>query len=261
MGGRRHRMLPVDPRPSRADPEARRVRKELEKEHSYEWVPPVILTLIGIGLAYDVTKDVEKHEEKHHQEEREIEERRRRRRGDRDRDRDSRHGSSRRSRRHNDDDERGEDDEQERDRARSDDEDDRERRRRRRHRSARARSERRPRGDVQSVGYHEGLGVPVDSRLESAENGEADDSRRDGGLDRADLLEKGEGSGWSRKDFGHDSHDEYDDQGRYRRRRRNYYDEDDEDDDDFDYEYVRGRKDLDDRRTRRPLPRRRSSDW
>ncbi|KAF3767845.1 hypothetical protein M406DRAFT_321745, partial [Cryphonectria parasitica EP155] len=58
------KFLPPDPRPSKAHPEHRRIRKELEKEHGYGWVPPVILGLIGIGLAYDVTKDVEKAEER-----------------------------------------------------------------------------------------------------------------------------------------------------------------------------------------------------
>ncbi|PSR76544.1 hypothetical protein BD289DRAFT_172418 [Coniella lustricola] len=59
-----HRFLPPDPRPSKAHPEHRRRRKELEKEHNYEWVPPIILGLLGITLAYDVTKDVAKLEEK-----------------------------------------------------------------------------------------------------------------------------------------------------------------------------------------------------
>lgn len=62
-------ILPVDLRPSRADPEARRLRKELEKEHGYEWIPPIVLGLIGITLAWDVAKDVSKCEERKEQEE------------------------------------------------------------------------------------------------------------------------------------------------------------------------------------------------
>lgn len=82
MGGRK--ILPFDPRPSRADAEHRRLRKEMEKEHQYEWVPPIVLGLLGITLAWDVTKDVAKCEERKKKEEEEKEkeedERRRRRR-------------------------------------------------------------------------------------------------------------------------------------------------------------------------------------
>lgn len=67
------KLLPVDPRPSRADPEARRVRKEMEKEHSYEWIPPIVLGLIGITLAWDVAKDVSKCEERKEKGEKERE--------------------------------------------------------------------------------------------------------------------------------------------------------------------------------------------
>lgn len=260
MGGNRHRLLPIDPRPSRADPEARRLRKELEKEHGYEWVPPVVLALLGIGLAYDVTKDVAKHEEKHKREEEEAEERQRRRRrgGDRDRDGgggdgdDWRRGPSRRPSRlrHSDDD--------------LDEERYRQQRRQRRRRRSEVRSgERVERKDVDD---HEGLGGTVDPCMEIAERGEAGSSnRRDGGLSRADLLERGEG-GWDRRRAtGYDSYDDYDDEGQYRRRR--YYDEDDDVDEDggdraaFDYEYISERRELEDRRRRRPLPRRRSSNW
>lgn len=77
------RFLPPDPRPSKAHPEHRKLRKELEKEHGYEWLPPIILGLLGITLAFDVTKDVAKAEEKKmkdgHAEDDEAEERRRRR--------------------------------------------------------------------------------------------------------------------------------------------------------------------------------------
>ncbi|KAK2613492.1 hypothetical protein N8I77_000404 [Diaporthe amygdali] len=59
-------LLPPDPRPSKAHPEMRARRKQLEKEHGYGWVPPVVLGLLGLTLAYDVTKDVEKYENMKH---------------------------------------------------------------------------------------------------------------------------------------------------------------------------------------------------
>ena len=72
--GRGRSLLPPDPRPSRAHPEQRAHRKKLEKEHGYGWVPPVLLGLLGLTLAYDVTKDVEKAEERHRQADKEAEE-------------------------------------------------------------------------------------------------------------------------------------------------------------------------------------------
>lgn len=250
-----------DPRPSKAHPEHRKLRKELEKEHSYEWVPPVILALLGVTLAYDVTKDVEKHEQKHKEEE-EEEERRRRRRRER----------SHRSRR------RGSDDEEDNDGVDDDDYegryDDRERRRRRR---SRRRSE--PQrwsvpDDIDVHNDYEGLGggrEPGMERAESLERGEVVDyDKLDGGLDRADQLEKGEGGGVDddyrgryyyeddrvpRRTIEYDEHD--DDGKRYRRRRRRY----EEEQPDYEYlDYTRGRRVLDERRSR-PRPRRRSSDW
>lgn len=217
------RLLPIDPRPSRADPEARKIRKEMEKEHSYEWVPPVLLGLLGIGLAYDVTKDVAKHEEKHKKEEEEALDRRRRRRQGNEQ-----YGSHRRRRAGSEDrweDNRGRD----RDRI----------------------------GDGRRDGRRaNGFDVPYDDYDKNAGT-----DNRDGGLDRADALERGEG-GWRRGGKGVP----YDDYGRGGRPRRGRYDDeednyDDQDDDDGDSYNHRGRRQVDDRRGRRPLPRRRSSDW
>ncbi|ROW15229.1 hypothetical protein VPNG_02908 [Cytospora leucostoma] len=109
---RGRKYLPPDPRPSRAHPEHRAHRKQLEKEHGYGWVPPVVLGLLGITLAFDVTKDVEKTEERHKREDAEEEERKRRR-GRRRRDGDGKEkGKGKedtdRSRRYDDD--RGDDD-------------------------------------------------------------------------------------------------------------------------------------------------------
>lgn len=92
------RLLPIDPRPSRADPEARRIRKEMEKEHSYEWVPPIVLGLIGITLAWDVSQDVSKCEERKEKEEKEREskdEERKRRKREKDIRRPRKHGDGR----------------------------------------------------------------------------------------------------------------------------------------------------------------------
>ncbi|CAN8102307.1 unnamed protein product [Discula destructiva] len=200
-----------DPRPSRAHPEQRKLRKELEKEHGYGWLPPVILGLLGLTLAYDVAKDVEKHEEKHKREEEEAERRRRRRRR---REREARYGSPRHRRRHSFD---ADQEHQQHDDGDDDDGGDYEGRDR----------------DYYQAWKEAGL-----ERAESAERGEAYDAKFDGGLDRADLLEKGE--------------------GRVYRRRR------DDELDPYEYsdhpDYSRGRRQVDERRTR-PRPRRRSSDW
>ncbi|KAK8059770.1 hypothetical protein PG996_009700 [Apiospora saccharicola] len=75
--------LPVDPRdllPSRADPEHRSHRKELEKQHGYGYTEPLILAAIGIGLVWNIDNQVRKHEERKDEAERAAEERRERRR-------------------------------------------------------------------------------------------------------------------------------------------------------------------------------------
>ncbi|KAI0890442.1 uncharacterized protein GGS22DRAFT_13639 [Annulohypoxylon maeteangense] len=69
--------------PSRAHPEHRSARKELEKEHPFDWTGPLVLGMIGIGLAWDIEKQVKKREERKEregQESNEKDERRRRRR-------------------------------------------------------------------------------------------------------------------------------------------------------------------------------------
>ncbi|KAI1446819.1 hypothetical protein F5Y02DRAFT_381586 [Annulohypoxylon stygium] len=69
--------------PSRAHPEQRAARKELEKEHPFDWTGPLVLGMLGIGLAWDIEKQVKKREERKDREEqeaREREDRRRRRR-------------------------------------------------------------------------------------------------------------------------------------------------------------------------------------
>ncbi|KAI1638512.1 hypothetical protein F4809DRAFT_244534 [Biscogniauxia mediterranea] len=86
-------LSPADPRkymPSRADPEHRSRRKQLEKEHPFGWQTPVILGMLGVGLAWNIEKEVQKHEErkdkeKQDQRKREDRERRRRERGTRGR--------------------------------------------------------------------------------------------------------------------------------------------------------------------------------
>ncbi|OTB06385.1 hypothetical protein M426DRAFT_21167 [Hypoxylon sp. CI-4A] len=80
------RLSPPDPRsilPSRAHPEHRSRRKELEKEHPFSWTGPLVLGMIGVGLAWNIENQVQKHEERKDKEQREgkeNEERRRRRR-------------------------------------------------------------------------------------------------------------------------------------------------------------------------------------
>ncbi|KAI0177891.1 hypothetical protein BJ166DRAFT_35026 [Pestalotiopsis sp. NC0098] len=61
------RFAPPDPRkvlPSRADPEHRSRRKELEKEHGYGYTEPLILAALGIGLIWNIEQQVEKHEKR-----------------------------------------------------------------------------------------------------------------------------------------------------------------------------------------------------
>ncbi|KAI2618864.1 hypothetical protein GGR54DRAFT_640404 [Hypoxylon sp. NC1633] len=80
------RLAPVDPRgylPSRAHPEHRSARKELEKEHPFGWTEPLLLGMLGVGLVWNIEKQVQKHEERKDREEqqgKEREERRRRKR-------------------------------------------------------------------------------------------------------------------------------------------------------------------------------------
>ncbi|KAI1074942.1 hypothetical protein F5B20DRAFT_561675 [Whalleya microplaca] len=79
------KLSPVDPRgylPSRAHPEHRSHRKELEKKHPFSWETPLVLGMLGIGLAWNIENQVKKSEErkeKEAQEEKEREERRKRR--------------------------------------------------------------------------------------------------------------------------------------------------------------------------------------
>lgn len=60
---------PRDLLPSNADQEARKVRKELEKEHSYGYKEPILLGLIGLTLFWNMEKQVAKHEERKDKEE------------------------------------------------------------------------------------------------------------------------------------------------------------------------------------------------
>ncbi|KAK8051457.1 hypothetical protein PG993_002842 [Apiospora rasikravindrae] len=117
--------LPVpDPRellPSRADPEHRSRRKELEKQHGYGYTEPLILAAIGIGLVWNIDNQVRKHEERKDEAERKEEERRERRRK-RERDQYEPRGGPRSGSRYDDSQEGS------RDRRRGDDWDDRGRR-------------------------------------------------------------------------------------------------------------------------------------
>ncbi|KAI1818323.1 hypothetical protein GGS20DRAFT_284650 [Poronia punctata] len=76
------RLSPPDPRdffPSRADPESRKHRKELEKEHAFGLKEVAVLGLIGLTLAWDMDKQVRKREERKDKEEAEQQRRRERR--------------------------------------------------------------------------------------------------------------------------------------------------------------------------------------
>lgn len=65
---------PPDPRPSKAHPEHRKRRKELEEKHGgYEWVPYLGLALTGLVLAFNVEKDVAKCEKRKEKQEKEGE--------------------------------------------------------------------------------------------------------------------------------------------------------------------------------------------
>ncbi|KAJ3563243.1 hypothetical protein NPX13_g8270 [Xylaria arbuscula] len=77
---------PPDPRnllPSRADPEHRQRRKKLEKEHPFGLTEFVSLGLIGLTLAWDIDKQVEKCAEKKGKEDAIGEQQARRDEGDR----------------------------------------------------------------------------------------------------------------------------------------------------------------------------------
>lgn len=216
-------LLPLDPRPSKAHPEERARRKQLEKEHGYGWVPPVVLGLLGLTLAYDVTRDVEKYEKMK--------------------------------------DEGGKDDRQQQDEG--SDEARRRRRRERRREELRSRSQ-------HHRGHRGGSDFDSwDSRDDEGRGGGGGgsersrrDKERDGGLGRADRLEKGEGGPWDQdRDWERDRRrgsvyepEDYYDEDRPRRRRGG-----DGGDDDY-YDYERGRRAVEERRGR-PRMRRHSSDW
>ncbi|TLS31147.1 hypothetical protein PpBr36_02975 [Pyricularia pennisetigena] len=60
------RLLPLDPWPSRADPEARSTRKEIEKSSTgFSWTTAAVLGLIGVTMLINVEKSVEKCEQRH----------------------------------------------------------------------------------------------------------------------------------------------------------------------------------------------------
>jgi hypothetical protein len=68
-------LLP-DMRPSKANPEHRAARKQLENENpGFDWTPCLLLALLGFSFLVDVEKDVKRYEEKHKQREREEYER------------------------------------------------------------------------------------------------------------------------------------------------------------------------------------------
>ncbi|KAI0200400.1 hypothetical protein F4808DRAFT_169835 [Astrocystis sublimbata] len=91
---------PIDPRgllPSRADPEHRKHRKELEKGHGVCLTEVAVLGLIGLTMAWDMEKQVRKKEERKdkaelEQKEREKRDQRRRGRSTHDGRSDSRRG-------------------------------------------------------------------------------------------------------------------------------------------------------------------------
>ncbi|KAI1107486.1 hypothetical protein F4804DRAFT_329218 [Jackrogersella minutella] len=89
------KLTPANPRnymPSRAHPEHRSARKALEKEHPFDWTAPVVLGMLGIGLAWDIEKQVRKREERKDREEKDREEPRRRSRTNRSSTRDPHDG-------------------------------------------------------------------------------------------------------------------------------------------------------------------------
>ncbi|KAK0715855.1 hypothetical protein B0H67DRAFT_252777 [Lasiosphaeris hirsuta] len=64
--------VPPDPCPSRAHPEHRSQRKQLEKKHSdaFEWMSWVALGLAGLAVEFDVERDVRRCEERRERRER-----------------------------------------------------------------------------------------------------------------------------------------------------------------------------------------------
>ncbi|KAI2776101.1 hypothetical protein F4815DRAFT_485899 [Daldinia loculata] len=90
------KLAPVNPRnymPSRAHPEHRSRRKELEKEHPFTWKEPLVLGMIGIGLAWNIEKQVQKNEERKEREEQQGRDNNDHHRRRRRRDQDGRDGS------------------------------------------------------------------------------------------------------------------------------------------------------------------------
>ncbi|CAJ2501964.1 Uu.00g048170.m01.CDS01 [Anthostomella pinea] len=76
-------LSPPDPRkylPSRAHPDHRSQRKELEKKHPFGYTEPILLGLLGLGLAWNI-----EHQVKHHEERKDKEEEERLKREDRER--------------------------------------------------------------------------------------------------------------------------------------------------------------------------------
>lgn len=60
------RLLPLDPRPSRANPEARSTRKEIEKSSTgFSWATAATLGVIAVTMLINVEKGVEKCEQRH----------------------------------------------------------------------------------------------------------------------------------------------------------------------------------------------------
>lgn len=216
--------LPPDPRPSKAHPEERARRKKLEKEHGYGWVPPVVLGLLGLTLAYDVTRDVEKYENMKDD------------------------GKDERAQGRRDDEE--------------DEETRRRRRRERRREELRSRSQHHGhRGGVGGGSDLDSWDSRNDEGRGGGSDRSRRDKERDGGLTRADRLEKGEGGPWDqdrererdrRRGSVYDADDYYDEDRPQRRGR-------DGGDDDY-YDYERGRRAIGERRGR-PRMRRHSSDW
>ena len=74
--GKAVKFSPLDPRnalPSRAEQDQRRRRKELEKEHGYGIKEPLLLTMLGIGLIWNLEKQVKDREKHKHRKELEEE--------------------------------------------------------------------------------------------------------------------------------------------------------------------------------------------
>jgi len=73
------KVLPVDPRPSKAHPEHREHRKKLEKEHpAFGWKQGLILGLMGVTIFMNIEKEVEKREQRNKEKEEKEKKRRQR---------------------------------------------------------------------------------------------------------------------------------------------------------------------------------------